>query len=190
MSTFDFVCETVKRSRSKNPFELAMLMMSCPSLSNDQCEYALIFTGAVLAAVKNAGTIKLSNNEIIAALETIKGKTDFIAEDGAANKCDMTAGVRFVFSTIFKAARGEKTPDDVTMKVVARALEHLSDNMTNLKCFKNTVLTTLDLVTSLLLARFEIKFDGSAQDIICYQVGAAADCNPAVCQYSPLLNAR
>lgn len=190
MPLVEFIKSTVKCSRSKSPFDLATIMMGYPQLDQgDPCGHAMIFTASALTAIKNEGTIRITDYDIFEALYVIKGDIDS-GSGVPIESCDMVSGVKVAFNTVFKTLSGNKTPDEMTMKVVTRALDHLSGASAQNGCLKNVVLTTLELITPLLRARFGIKLEGSSQNVICYHIGSSPQCNPATCQYSPLTNAR
>jgi hypothetical protein len=194
MSVLDFIDETVRTSRATNPYDLASIMMTYPRLASyrNPCEHALVFAAAMLIAVKNEGTIKISSEDILIALGTIQcdeNNLEFCGPD-AAYGCCMRSGIIATFGTIFKAAEGDAEPDSVTVRVIRRVIKSLSDNTEQHKCLKNIVLTTMDLFTPIIQARFGVRLEGSAHEIICYQIGQARDCSPTTCHYSPLLSAK
>ncbi|MBE0446994.1 MAG: hypothetical protein IBX64_02640 [Actinobacteria bacterium] len=187
MPISSFIEEMVKTSQSRNPFEIAMVMMLYPSLEWQSCEHAWVFMTAILIAVKNERTVKLSDGDILGALEAIKQQANprLVHNTGM---CGVAPAVGVAFHTIFSVAYGEGAQDDITTKVVAQAIEDLTDNSTRCKCCKRVVLTTLALVASLIRARFNINLEGSADDVVCHQVGAAGYCEPTTCRYSMLPN--
>lgn len=181
-----FIADVVKTSMSKDPFDLSNAMMAYPSLPDCSCEHSWILAAAVLITIKNEGVVKITNNNILESLEAIKEQaiTSLAHRTGI---CGIIPAVGVVFHTVFKAANGGADRDTTTMKVVAQAIDHLADNAENCMCCKSIVWTTIDLVVSLLRARFGIMLEGSAEDIICHQVGMVGNCNPSACQYSVLL---
>jgi len=183
MSLSSFIEDMIKTSKSKNPFEIAMTMMAHPSLKQHSCEHAWVFTAAILIAVKNEGTLGLPEEEVLHALEAIKLQANprFAHSTGV---CRMASAVGVAFHAMFNAAFGKDSQDDITMKVVAQAIEYLADESERCKCCKRITLMTLDLVVSLIRARFNVDLEGSAEDIICYQIGDVGYCNPSACPYS------
>ncbi len=183
-----FIVGIIRATKSKNPFEIAMMMMDFPQLPDRSCEHAWIFTAALLTAIKNEGSTKLTDKDILGALESAKERalTRATLQTGV---CGMGAAVGIAFHAVFKAMpnRTDKQ-DDITMKVVAEAIEYLADNSTNCKCCKNVVWTIMELIVSLIHARFGVELEGSASDIICHQVGTAINCDPITCQFSTTLD--
>ncbi|HZD60379.1 MAG TPA: DUF5714 domain-containing protein [Anaerolineae bacterium] len=182
MPISSFIEEMVRTSLSKNPVEIATVMMLHPSLKWHSCEHAWVFTTAVLIAVKNEGTIKLSHKDILSALGSVKQQANPELVH-TAGMCSIVPAVGVAFHTLFNMAYGKSEQDDITMKVVAQAISDLADNSTRCRCCKSVVLTTLDLITSLIRARFDVDLEGSAEDVVCDQVGAAGYCEPSICQY-------
>jgi len=184
----EFIEWIIKTTRSKDPFEIAMMMMGFPQLPDRSCEHAWIFAAALLTAIKNEGSAKLTDEDIFSALETAKERavTRATLQTGV---CGMGAAVGIAFHAVFKAMPNRTDlQDDITMKVVAEAIEYLADNSTNCRCCKNVVWTIMDLIVSLIHARFGIELEGSASDIICHQVGAMVNCDPLTCQFSTALD--
>ncbi len=182
-----FIEEVVGSSKSKDPFDLAAVMMAYPSLPECSCEHSWILAAAVLTAVKNEGIIKITNSGILDALEAVKEQaiTSLAHRTGV---CGVIPAVGVVFHAVLKAAGGGDSRDTTTMKVVAQAIDHLASHAENCICCKSVVWTTMDLLVSLLRARFGISLEGSAEDVICHQVGMVNNCNPSACQYSVLLH--
>lgn len=184
MPVTDYIERIVRTTTSKDPFDIALVMMGFPQLPDRSCEHAWIFTAAILTAIKNEGSTRITNEDIFGALETVKERA--VTRDTLQTGiCGMGAAVGIAFHTVFKAKHSKGEPqDDITMKVVAQAIEYLADNSTNCRCCKNVVWTIMDLVVSLIHARFGIELEGPTGDIICHQVGTMANCDPLTCQYS------
>lgn len=182
-----FIEEIVKTTTSKDPFDLATTMMAHPSLPECSCEHAWVFTAAVLVAVKNEGTLKVTEDDIFNALEAVKEQaiTSLAHRTGV---CGIIPAVGVVFHVAYKADNSRIERDTTTMKVVAQAIDHLAENADNCMCCKSVVWTTMELVVSLLHARFGVMLEGSAEDVVCHQVGMVSNCKPSACQYSVLLH--
>lgn len=183
----NFIADIVNKSRSKSPFDLAIMMMAYPSLPEQSCEHAWILTASVLTAVKNEGTICLTNDAIFDALEVVREQTaaKIVNMTGV---CGLALAVGAIFHAAFKAYYGQKEQDGITMKVVAQVIENLAESSTRCRCCKSLVWTTMDLIAALLNARFGIELEGSADEVVCHQVGTNNYCNPATCQFSLLLH--
>lgn len=179
-----FLSEISKTNQSKNPFDLGITMVAHPDLSNNTCKHAWVLIGAVLTAIKNEGGIRLSNTDIADTLNSIKeqANTSITNQTGV---CGMAPAVDILFHSIFKAAGSENHQNDTTMQVVAQAIEYLTGTE-GCNCCKNILWTTMDLIISLIHARFGIELGGSVEDIICHQLNSSENCDPKTCQYSSL----
>lgn len=188
MPLSSFLEEIVHSSRSRNPFDIAQFLMSHPTLEKHSCDHAWIFTTALLIAVKNEGTINISEEEILAALEATKVQSNpnFVHSTGV---CGMAAAVGVAFQAVLNAVRGSNEQyDGTTMRVVAQAIEHLADNTSRCRCCKRVALITLDLIASLMRARFKIKLEGASDEYICRKFGSIGYCEPDSCQFSGVLS--
>jgi len=180
--------EVIRVSGSRNPFDIAQFLMSHPTLEKHSCDHAWIFTAALLVAVKNEGSISLSDEEILAALESTKEQSNpkFVHSTGV---CGMAAAVGVAFQTVFSAVRGSTEQNDgTTMRVVAQAIEHLADDTSRCRCCKRVVLITLDLIVSLMRARFNVNLEGASDEYICRTFGSVGYCDPDSCQFSGVLS--
>lgn len=180
----NFLEDTSKASQSRNPFDLAASMMAHRNLSSNTCEHAWVLIAAILTAIKNEGSIRLSDINISDALDSIKEQANTNIE-GQTGVCGIALAVDILFHSIFKAAGSESHQHSATMQVVAQAIECLTGDE-GCKCCKNILWTTLDLIVSLIHARFGIELEGSADDIICHQLNTDEHCIPTACQYSSL----
>lgn len=188
MPLSSFLEEIVHSSRSRNPFEIAQFLMSHPTLEKHSCDHAWIFTAALLIAVKNEGTISMSEDDILAALEATKEQSNpnFVHSTGV---CGMAAAVGVAFQAVLAAVRGNnESYDGTTMRVVAQAIEHLADDTSRCRCCKRVVLITLDLIVSLMRARFKIRLEGASDEYICRKFGSVGYCEPDSCQFSEVLS--
>lgn len=187
MPVLHFIEEMVKKSESQNPFELATIMMTYPTFESHSCQNAWVFTASILTAVKNEGTVKLPVDDILNALKSIEEQTDpkLVSSTGV---CGVAPAVGLAFHAIFSAVYGKNAHDDMTMHVVEQAIGYITDNSNGCRCCKRVVLTILDLVSSLIRARFGVDLEGSVQHLVCNQVETTGHCDPLTCQYSVLLN--
>ena len=188
MPLSSFLEEIIHSSRSRNPFDIAEFLMSHPTLEKHSCDHAWIFTAALLVAVKNEGSISLSEEEILAALESTKEQSNpkFVHGTGV---CGMAAAVGVAFQTVLSAVRRKAEQNDgTTMRVVAQAIEHLADDTSRCRCCKRVVLITLDLIVSLMRARFNVNLEGASDEYICRTFGSVGYCEPDSCQFSGVLS--
>jgi hypothetical protein len=184
MPLSSFLEDVVHSSRSKNPFDIAKFLMSHPTLEKHSCDHAWIFTAALLIAVKNEGSIRMSEADVLAALEATKEQSNpkFAHSTGV---CGMVAAVGVAFQAVLNAARGNSEQNDgTTMRVVAQAIEHLADETSRCRCCKRVVLITLDLIATLMRARFNVDLEGASDEYICRTFGSIGYCEPDSCQFS------
>jgi hypothetical protein len=187
MPLTNFLEEIIRTNRSKNPFDIAQFLMSYPALEAHSCDHAWVLTTALLVAVKNEGTVSFTDEDILAALESTKEQSNpkYVHSTGV---CGMAQAVGIAFQAVLTAAHGNDTYDGTTMRVVAQAIEHMADDSSRCRCCKRVVLITLDLIVSLIRARFNINLEGSSDEYVCRRFGADGYCEPASCQFSAILS--
>lgn len=111
------------------------------------CENAWIASGALMAALKNEGIVKVTNEQIIEALSRTKRQA-IGGYCGLTGVCGIVPAVGACFSVILGAACPKDQETAITMKVVARIVDKIA-NETGPCCCKNFVRTALyEAITS------------------------------------------
>lgn len=99
------------------------------------CEHAWIAAGAFLSAIKNHGSIKITDDHIIEALNRTQ-KQAIGAYCGLTGVCGVAVAIGAAFSVILGAACPKDKETFTTMHVVARVVEAIA-NQTGPCCCKN-----------------------------------------------------
>jgi len=125
-----------------NPLEIAEALMSnqekVPMLG---CENAWIACGALMASLKNEGTLKLSNEHIIEGLSRTKRQA-IGGYCGLTGVCGIAPAIGACFSVILGAACPKDQETATTMRVVGKIVMTIADQ-TGPCCCKNFVRTAL-----------------------------------------------
>ncbi|MBZ0158238.1 MAG: DUF2284 domain-containing protein [Alphaproteobacteria bacterium] len=127
---------------SRDPLEIAEVMMSHPDLPMLGCQHAYIAGGALMAAIKNAGHPGITDGEI----REVFRRTETQAHGGY---CGLTGvcGVTPAIGACFAVLTGSKCGKDEEQRVTMEAANRVSDAITGLtgpSCCKAYVRTALE----------------------------------------------
>lgn len=105
------------------------------------CEHAWVAAGSLLAAIKNHGEIKVTNAQIIEAINRTRRQA-IGAYCGLTGVCGVAPAIGATFSVILGAACPKDKETATTMHVVSKVIEAIA-NETGPCCCKNFVYTAL-----------------------------------------------
>ena len=138
---FGTVKEYVLTSKSANPFEIAEYLMDLENVPMLGCENAWIAAGALMAALKNEGNARVTDEQIVEALNRTK-KQAIGGYCGLTAVCGIAAAIGACFSVILGAACPKDQETATIMKVVASIVNTIA-NETGPCCCKNFVRKSL-----------------------------------------------
>lgn len=121
--------------------------MGHPNISMLGCEHSLITVAAFLAALKNEGSLKIEDKQIVEAMERAK-KQSISGYCGLTGVCGVPIGIGAVFSVILGAGCPKDKETSITMHAVARTVDSVA-NDTGPCCCKSYVRTALGLSQNL-----------------------------------------
>jgi hypothetical protein len=163
---FDFIRECVLNAESGNPFDIAETIMGytdkIPMLG---CENAWIAAGALMAALRNEGTFKITYNQINEALNRTRRQA-VGGYCGLTGVCGIAPAIGACFSVILGAACPRDQETVITMKVVGRIVNAIADQ-TGPCCCKNFVRTALGEAARLVKGYFNVSMALPGEAIIC-----------------------
>jgi len=142
-------------AQGSNPLEIAEKMMKSAPIPMLGCEHAWIAAGALLAAIKNSGEIKITNRQIAEALTRTK-KQAIGAYCGLTGVCGIAPAIGACFSVILGAACPKDKETATTMHVVSQVIKTIA-KQTGPCCCKNFVRTALTLSCKLVIEH--LKFN-------------------------------
>lgn len=166
-----------------NPLEIAETLMSnkekVPMLG---CENAWIACGALMAALKNEGTIKLSNGHIKEALTRTKRQA-IGGYCGLTGVCGIAPAIGACFSVILGAACPKDQETAITMRVVGKIVTAIADQ-TGPCCCKNFVRTALSEAIKLAKEYLKVSLPSPGEAIICtHSARHPHGCRESKCLY-------
>jgi len=149
----------------QDPVEISEVMMSHPGLPMLGCQHAYIAAGALLAAIKNEGSRKITNEEI---REVFK-RTERQAVGGycgLTGVCGIAPAIGACFSILVGSRCGKDLEQKITMEAVTRVMGVITD-LTGPSCCKAYVRASLSAAISLLKERFGIVLPAKDLSIAC-----------------------
>jgi hypothetical protein len=171
----------IHSTKSTNPFTIAELIMSFPGLPMLGCQHAYIAAGALMAALKNEGTLTITNDDI----QEVFNRTEKQAQGGY---CGLTGvcGIVPAIGACFALLTGSKCGTDVeqrtTMAVVA-AITGAILELTGPSCCKAYVRTALRAATDAVDKTFNITL-AQDNDIVCrHSANHPHGCRREKCPY-------
>jgi len=129
------------------------------------CENAWIASGALIAAIKNEGTVKITNDQIIEVLNRTK-KQAIGGFCGLTGVCGIAPAIGACFSVILGAACPKDRETATTMRVVAKIVDVIA-NETGPCCCKNFVRKALVEAMRLVKEYLKISFVLPEMQITC-----------------------
>lgn len=179
---FDTVKEYVLSSKSANPFEIAEYLMDQSNIPMLGCENAWIAAGSLMAALKNEGTLKVTDEQIVEVLNRTKRQA-IGGYCGLTGVCGIVPAIGSCFSVILGAACPKDQETAMTMKVVARIVDKIADE-TGPCCCKNFVRTALSEAVLFAERYFTVFLPSPSETIICTHISRHPHgCRESKCSY-------
>lgn len=168
-------------SKSKNPFEIAELVMSLPGLPMLGCHHAYIAGGALMAAIKNEGARAITHEEI----EEVFKRTEKQAHGGycgLTGVCGIGPAIGACFSILTGSKCGKDLEQRITMEVVTRVSRAIT-GLTGPSCCKAYVWASLEVATFFLKEVFGIELSQRKGMACNYTDKHPHGCREAECPY-------
>lgn len=135
--------EVVYNTNSKNPVEIAELIMSFPGLPMLGCHHAYVTGGALIAAIKNSGSRGISNEDIKEVFKRIKRQAHS-GYCGLTGVCGIAPAIGAVFSVLTGSKCGSDREQQITMEAVTRVMKAITE-LTGPSCCKAYVRKSLEV---------------------------------------------
>lgn len=170
-------------TKLKDPLEIAELMMSHPGLPMLGCNHAYIAGGALMAAIRNEGSQKTTNEHI----KEVFVRTSKQAQGGY---CGLTGvcGIVPAIGACFAILTGSKCGKDEEQRITMEAVTRISQAITRLtgpSCCKAYVRASLETAGDYLQERFGIKLPMIQGTICNYSHKHPHGCREVKCPYFP-----
>jgi len=138
---FEFILNDIQTTQEQNPFVIAERLMSHERVPMLGCENAWIAAGSFLAALKNEGTLKITDDQISEALQRTKRQA-IGGYCGLTGVCGIAPAIGACFSVILGAACPKDLETAKTMSVVGNIV-HTIAGLTGPCCCKAFVRAAL-----------------------------------------------
>lgn len=148
------------------------------------CEHAWIAAGSFLMAIKNSGQIRISNEQIMDALNRTRRQA-IGAYCGLTGVCGIAPAIGSAFSVILGAACPKDKETAITMKAVSRIITVIADE-TGPCCCKNFVYSALKEGCSFAKEYLEVEIP-CTHEVICPDSDRHPHgCRKEKCRYYPM----
>jgi hypothetical protein len=166
---------------STDPFAVAELAMSFPALPMLGCQHAYIAAGALMAALKNASTLTISNDDIQEVFNRTE-KQAYGGYCGLTGVCGIVPAIGACFALLTGSKCGTDNEQRTTMAVVARVTGAILE-LTGPSCCKAYVRTALNVATASAREIFDISL-AAGSDIVCqHSANHPHGCRREKCPY-------
>lgn len=182
-------------TKLKDPLAIAELMMSLPGLPMLGCNHAYIAGGAFMAAIRNEGSQKITN-EHLKEVFVRTGKQAQGGYCGLTGVCGIAPAIGACFAILTGSMCGKDEEQKITMEAVIRVSQAIA-RITGPSCCKAYVRISLETAGDYLWERFGIKLS-MIKEIICnyyhkhphvcreekcpYFLGKKTECTPSSIQ--------
>ncbi len=156
--------EIVLTTKSKDPFEIADLMLSSPALPMLGCQHAYIAGGAFMAAIRNEGTRPVGN-EVIKEGFARTQKQAHGGCCGLSGVCGIAPAIGACFAILTGSKCGTDQAQRITMEAVTRVMRAITD-LTGPSCCKAYVWSSLNVAVDYLKESLGITLP-SGRSIAC-----------------------
>jgi hypothetical protein len=181
---FELVRDVAFTTDEKDPLAIAEILMGHPKIPIMGCEHAIIATASLLAALKNEGSLEVSNEQIIEAMKRTQKQSipPYCALTGV---CGIAIGIGAAFSVILGAQYPKDREPAITMHVVSRVIDTIANDVGPM-CCKSFVRTALGVAYNAVKEYFNIDLPIHREKISCfYSKRHPHGCRKNKCLYFP-----
>lgn len=181
---FDLIKDISFATKEKDPLAIAELLMAHPKIPFLGCEHGLIATASLLAALRNEGTLSISDGQIVEAMKRTQKQAmpPYCALTGV---CGVPIGIGAAFSVILGAACPKDRESAITMHVVARTIDTIANDVGPM-CCKSFVRTALGVGYNAAKEYFNVNLPIHRERISCfYSKRHPHGCRESACLYFP-----
>ncbi len=174
--------DVVFKTDSKDPAALAELLMSHPSVPMLGCEHAFITGGALMAALRNSWSRKITEDEIREVF-TRTARQALGGYCGLTGVCGIVPAVGACFSVFLGARCGSDNEQKITMDAIVKVTEEIK-NLTGPSCCKAYVRGAVAVAAKIFEEKFGIALPVEASSIVCaYTARHPHGCRKEKCPY-------
>jgi len=180
--SINFIKEICFSTDSINPFEIAEKMMSIPQFPMLGCQHAFVAAGAIMIAIRNEGTFKLTDDQIEESFKRTERQA-IGGYCGLTGVCGIVPAIGGCFAILLNSKCGTDKEQRLTMEVVSKAVNAIID-LTGPSCCKAYVRISLEIATQFLKDNFKIDLPLPTNPIHCQHVDRHPHgCRETKCPY-------
>ncbi len=173
--------ESAFSTASGNPFEIAELMMGCPGLPMLGCQHAYVAGGALMAAIKNEGSRRITNEEIKEVFKRAR-KQAHGGYCGLTGVCGIAPAIGACFAILTGSKCGTDQEQRITMEAVTRVARAIT-GITGPSCCKAYVRTSLEAAVDYLRESMDIVLPAGGEIVCSYTAKHPHGCRETRCPY-------
>ncbi len=175
--------DMARTTTSKDPFEIAELMLGIPGLPMLGCQHAHIAGGAFIASIKNEGSRSVTNDDIDEVFKRT-AKQAHGGYCGLTGVCGIAPAIGACFSVLTGARCGTDKEQRITMEAVTRVSRVITD-LTGPSCCRAYIWKSLEVAVVYLKESLGVMLP-TRSDIQCYSSARHPHgCREADCPYYP-----
>ena len=142
-------------TRSRSPFEIATELMDHPGIPMLGCHHAFIASGAIMAALRNEGTLRIEHSQIEEAF--IRTERQAVSGYcGLTGVCGIAPAIGACIAIILGSRCGTDIQQRLTMGVVSEVCRAITD-LTGPGCCKAYLRASVEIAVQFLLRRLRIR---------------------------------
>jgi hypothetical protein len=164
-----------------NPFEIAEFIMTSPALPMLGCHHAYIAGGAIMAAIKNRGSKKITNEEIKEVFRRTKRQAHG-GYCGLTGVCGIVPAVGACFSVLTGSKCGTDREQRITMEAVTKVTQAIKE-LTGPSCCKAYMRASLEIAIDCLKDSLGIELPKSSKPVCSHSSEHPHYCRQNRCPY-------
>ncbi len=168
-------------TESIDPNEIAELAFGFPGLPMLGCQHAYIAGGALMAALKNEGTVHVTNGDIKEVFKRTR-KQAHGGYCGLSGVCGIVPAIGACFALLTGSKCGTDKEQRTTMEVVSRVTRAITE-ITGPSCCKAYVRTALKVAVDFLRGNLEVKLPSRGDTVCRYSSRHPHGCRGSRCPY-------
>lgn len=181
---YDMVKDIALSTHLRDPLAIAEIMMSHPSIPMLGCENAIIAAGALMAALRNRGSLGIEESQVLEAMNRTQRQA-LSAYCGLTGVCGVPIAVGAAFSVLLGAACPKDRETSMTMQAVARTVAAVA-NETGPCCCKSFVRTGMIVGSALAKEYLDVRLPIRIEKVSCsYMKRHPNGCRASKCSYFP-----
>lgn len=163
--SLEMIEEIVSKATSKDPVEIAELMMGHPKLPMLGCQHAYVAAGALLAALRNEGSRKITENDLKEVFKRIERQA-VGGYCGLTGVCGIVPAIGSCFSILLGSICGKDLEQRITMEAARRVMEAI-ERLTGPSCCKAYVKASLPVAVDVLKEKLGISLPAQDRSATC-----------------------